>query len=127
MDIILQGKLDGIEVSKKLNHLKIPVVYLTANSEISTFERAKKTDPCGYIIKPFDSKELMYTIEIAINKLTTENKIRAIKNEFKLITDHSRDMIYKMNLSDMSYDYVNPAAEKLKATARMSFTVPKIC
>ncbi|ADZ09667.1 signal transduction histidine kinase [Methanobacterium lacus] len=121
MDIMLPGKMDGIEVSKKLSHLNIPVVYLTANSEPSTFERAKETDPYGYIIKPFDSKEFMYTIEIAINKLKTENKIRAMKNEFKLITDHSSDMIYNMNLSDMSYDYVNPAAEKLTGYSPAEF------
>ncbi|MTK64565.1 MAG: PAS domain S-box protein [Methanobacterium sp.] len=113
MDIMLPGKIDGVEVSKKLKLLKIPVVYLTANSEPATFERAKETDPYGYIIKPFDSRELKYAIELAINKKKNENKIRVLENEFKHITEHSSDMIYKMNLSDGSYEYVNPAAEKI--------------
>jgi PAS domain S-box-containing protein len=121
MDIMLPGKIDGVEVSKKLSPLKIPVVYLTANSEPATFERAKKTDPYGYIIKPFDSKEFKYTIDLAINKKNTESKIRDMKNEFKLITDHSSDMIYKMNLPDGSYEYVNPAAEKITGYSQDEF------
>ncbi len=125
MDIMLPGKIDGVEVSKKLSPLKIPVVYLTANSEPATFERAKKTDPYGYIIKPFDSKEFKYTIDLAINKKNAESKIRDMKNEFKLITDHSSDMIYKMNLSDGSYEYVNPAAEKITGYSQDEFYCSK--
>jgi PAS domain S-box-containing protein len=113
MDIMLPGNIDGVEVSKKLSHLEIPVVYLTAISESSTFERAKSTAPYGYLIKPFDSKELKYTIELAIHKSNSEKKIRSIKNEFKLLTDNSIDMIYRMNLSDGNFEYVNPAAEKI--------------
>lgn len=113
MDIMLPGKIDGVEVSQRLKHLEIPIVYLTALSETATFERAKSTAPYGYLIKPFDSKELKYTIELAIYKSISEKKIRSVKNEFKLLTDNSNDMIYRMNLADGSYDYVNPAAEKI--------------
>ena len=113
MDIMLPGKIDGIKVSNTLKHLEIPVIFLTALSDPITFERAKSTAPYGYLIKPFDSKELKYTIELAIYKSRSEKEIRSVKNEFKLLTDNSNDMIYRMNLNDGSFDYVNPAAEKI--------------
>jgi len=113
MDIMLPGKIDGVEVSNRLKHLEIPVVYLTALSEPATFERAKSTSPYGYLIKPFDSKELKYTIELAIYKSKSEKELRSVRNEFKLLTDNSNDMIYRMNLEDGNFDYVNPAAEKI--------------
>lgn len=121
MDIMLPGNIDGVEVSKKISYLEIPVVYLTAISEPATFERAKSTDPYGYLIKPFDSKELKYTIELAIQKSSSEKEIRSVKNEFKLLTDNSNDMIYRMNLGDGSFDYVNPAAEKITGYSQDEF------
>lgn len=121
MDIMLPGQMDGVDVSKRINHLEIPVVYLTANSEDSTFKRAKSTVPYGYLIKPFDTKELKYTIELALYKAQSEKKIKTMRNKFKLITDNSNDMIYKMNLSDGSFEYVNPAAEKITGFSQDEF------
>jgi len=113
MDIMLPGKIDGVEVSDRIKHLEIPVVFLTALSDHATFKRAKSTAPYGYLIKPFDSKELKYTIELALFKSRSEKEIRSVRNEFKLLTDNSNDMIYRMKLSDGSFEYVNVAAEKI--------------
>lgn len=121
MDIMLPGEIDGIEVSRRLKHLEIPIVYLTALSESATFERAKFTTPYGYLIKPFDSKELKYTIELAIYKSSSEKEIKSVKNEFKLLTDNSNDMIYRMSLIDGSFEYVNPAAEKITGYSQDEF------
>ena len=54
MDMILSGDVDGIEVASKIKNLNIPVIYLTAHSEESIIERAKVTEPYGYLIKPYD-------------------------------------------------------------------------
>jgi len=54
MDVVLDGKMDGIEAAGQIKtSFNIPVVYLTAYSDDSTLERAKVTDPFGYILKPF--------------------------------------------------------------------------
>ncbi|HML26239.1 response regulator [Methanomethylovorans sp.] len=67
MDIMLKGEIDGInaagEIRKRFN---IPVIYLTAYSDGDTIERAKLTEPYGYILKPFEEDDLRTTIEIAL-------------------------------------------------------------
>ena len=69
MDINLQGKLDGIETATQLNQeYDLPVIYLTAYAGESTLERAKKSKPYGYILKPFKERELCAAIEIAISR-----------------------------------------------------------
>ncbi len=54
MDIVLSGKMDGIEAADLIRtRLGIPVIYLSAHSDPMTLERAKLTEPSGYLIKPF--------------------------------------------------------------------------
>ncbi len=77
MDIMLEGKMDGIEAAEQIqNRLDIPVVYLTAYSDKKTLERAKITEPFGYILKPLEERELHSTIEIALYKHTIEKKLK---------------------------------------------------
>ncbi len=69
MDIMLKGEIDGIEAAQQIKEqFSIPVVYLTAHSDEKTLERAKLTEPYGYIIKPFTESDLTSNIEIAIHK-----------------------------------------------------------
>jgi two-component system, response regulator PdtaR len=69
MDIHIQGDMDGIETAELINsRFHIPVIYLTAHSDEKTIERATKTMPYGYLIKPFRMKEMYSTIEIALYK-----------------------------------------------------------
>lgn len=69
MDIRLEGEMDGIAAGDEIYHqLKIPVVYLTAHADEFTLERAIKTAPFGYIIKPFQSQSLQSTIKVALER-----------------------------------------------------------
>lgn len=69
MDINLAGLLDGVEVTSLIkNKTNIPVLYLTSDRDQSTLERAKLTNPDGYLIKPFDDDELVSAIEIALHR-----------------------------------------------------------
>ena len=69
MDIEIQGELDGIQTAEELIAISnVPVVYLTGRSDDETLERAIKTAPYGYIIKPFEPEDLKIAIEIALNK-----------------------------------------------------------
>ena len=77
MDIMLQGEMDGIEAAEYIwNNYRIPVIYLTANADVSTLNRAKNTGSFGYVIKPFKEKELHANIEMALSKNQEEEKIR---------------------------------------------------
>lgn len=74
MDIMLKGEIDGIhaagEIKKRFN---IPVIYLTAYSDEGTLQRAKLTEPYGYILKPFEEDDLRTAIEIALYKHQISN------------------------------------------------------
>lgn len=77
MDIKLQGGIDGIETAKKLRmEYDIPSVFLTAFAENGILERAKQSEPYGYLVKPYEQKELKATIEMALNKAKTDRGIR---------------------------------------------------
>jgi DNA-binding LytR/AlgR family response regulator len=76
LDIQLSGKKDGIDVAQKLNELyHIPFIFLTANSDGETIERAKKVNPHAYIVKPFTKEELFAAIEIAFNNYAANRSI----------------------------------------------------
>ncbi|MDD1694816.1 MAG: response regulator [Methanoregula sp.] len=69
MDINIQGDIDGIETAKMIKKgFNIPVVYVTSHSDGATLERAKATNPDGFIIKPFDDEDLRVAIELALKK-----------------------------------------------------------
>lgn len=67
MDITLGSGMDGIEAAKLIrNQADIPIVYLTAHSDAATLDRAKQTGPFGYVVKPYDNKDLQTAIEIGL-------------------------------------------------------------
>lgn len=74
IDIVLKGDMDGIELAYKIKELGIPFIYLTAHAEEDLVKKAMKTDPYGYIIKPFDQTKLRYSIEHAIYKKHMEHE-----------------------------------------------------
>ncbi len=77
MDIVLKGDMDGVEAAQKIrDSLDIPVVYLTAYSDEKTLKRAKVTEPFGYIIKPFEDRELHSAVEVALYKHKMESKLK---------------------------------------------------
>lgn len=84
MDIILKGMMDGIQaaeiISKKFD---IPIVFLTASTDEMTFQKAKLVAPYGYIIKPFEVRDLKNVLETVLYKVYSERKI---KEQQKIIT-----------------------------------------
>ncbi|SMF33421.1 HD domain-containing phosphohydrolase [Desulfovibrio gilichinskyi] len=77
MDIMLEGDLDGIDTAEVINgDGSIPVIYITAYADEETLKRAKITEPFGYIIKPFEDRELSLTIEMALYKHKAESSIK---------------------------------------------------
>lgn len=78
MDIVLKGQMSGVEAVERIrSRCNIPVVYVTAYADATTVQRAKVTEPFGYILKPFDAREVQTTIEIALYKHGMDKKLRA--------------------------------------------------
>lgn len=76
MDIVLDGKIDGLQTAEIIhNKYKIPIVYLTAYADDITLEKAKKSVPYGYLVKPFEITELKSAIEIALNSYINQQKL----------------------------------------------------
>ncbi|MEM9926334.1 MAG: ATP-binding protein [Cyanobacteria bacterium P01_D01_bin.50] len=99
MDMMLKGEMNGIQAAEIIiNSFNIPVVFLTAYSDESTLQKAKATQPFGYILKPFEESQLITTIEIALSKhqketvmrnaLQKEKEMRELKSRFISIVSH---------------------------------------
>jgi len=85
MDIVLAGKLDGIQTAEKIRALcGAPVIYLTAYADDKTFERAKLTGPSGYILKPVEITQLHIAIELALNRQDIDLNLK--KNHARIYT-----------------------------------------
>ena len=90
MDIMLKGDMNGIEAAKEIKvRFDVPVVYLTACSESKIVENAWKTGPMGYIVKPFDEKDLKKGIDVALHRHRME------KNELEKGSDKAEKDSYK--------------------------------
>ena len=77
MDIRLRGELDGIATVERIHeHSDVPVIFLTAFSDRQTIERAMRTRPFGYVVKPFQDVELRCAIEVALNRHQMERQVR---------------------------------------------------
>jgi DNA-binding NarL/FixJ family response regulator len=77
MDIALSNGSDGIEAAKRIRgKLDIPIVYLSAHADVATLERAKVTEPSGYVVKPYNERELHATIELALHRHDREKRLR---------------------------------------------------
>ncbi|HJQ31071.1 MAG TPA: ATP-binding protein [Pyrinomonadaceae bacterium] len=77
MDIMLRGGMDGVEAALRIREgCGAPVVYLTAYADDSTLRRAKAAEPLGYLLKPFEERELRTAIETALYKHRAEMRLR---------------------------------------------------
>ena len=77
MDINLRGRIDGIAAAEKLrDRWEVPVIFLTGNADDVTFERAKAACPLGYVLKPFDVRQLQIVVEVALARHAAERAVR---------------------------------------------------
>lgn len=113
MDIRIIGEMDGIATATKiLQQLDIPVVYLTAHADEDTLAKAKRTSPYGYIIKPFDERELRTTIEIALYKHKQEQKLKINAQWLETVLKSIGDGVIATD-NQGCITFLNPAAEEL--------------
>jgi PAS domain S-box-containing protein len=100
MDIKLAGEIDGVEAARQIyDRFQTPVVYLTAYADDETLQRAKITAPFGYIIKPFESKKLHTSIEIALYKNKMERKLKESELRFRTLASCSPVGIFQTDIN----------------------------
>lgn len=121
-DVNLNAEKDGIEIIEDLTQLKpVPVVYLTAYDNSEIVERAKKTSPYAYLLKPFNESQLLLTLDlaqlnfkkhdnsIAFNE-ENDNKLRCLTKREKEVLiviaagKTSKEIAYTLNISQHTVD-----------------------
>jgi len=109
MDIVLKGDMDGVTAAEKIRTNKnVPTVFLTAYADDQTLQRAKLTDPFGYIIKPFQQNDLRVAIEIALHRHEIEAKMRDSLKAAEAVRESVEEKSYRQN------QYISMAAHELR-------------
>ena len=113
MDIQLRGKVDGIQAAEQIRrNYDIPVVYLTAYADDNTLQRAKITEPFGYVIKPFEERDLASTIEMALYKHQIDKKLKQSERWLATTLKSIGDGVIATD-TDGEIKFMNPIAEQL--------------
>ncbi len=106
MDIMLKGEMDGVAAADQIREkYHVPVVYLTAYADEVTLERAKVTEPFGYMLKPFEVKEIRTTVEIALYKSKMERLLQESEERYALAVNGANDGIWDWDLVNNTIYY----------------------
>lgn len=121
MDITLQGDMDGIEAAERIYNLyDIPIIFLTSHSDEATIKRAMRSNPFGYLIKPFNDRELYSNIEMTLHKHSVIKKVEPnalIDSTLRLVSDAVITVAVDGEITRM-----NPPAQALTGYSREEAT-----
>lgn len=113
MDIKLEGAMDGVEAARHIrSRFDIPVIYLTAYADEETLEQAKVTESYGYILKPFQERELRASVEMALYKHQMESKSREKERWLGTTLKSIGDAVIATDRKER-ITFMNPVAETL--------------
>jgi signal transduction histidine kinase len=109
MDIVLKGHMDGVTAAEKIRiNTNVPTVFLTAYADDKTLQRAKLTNPFGYIVKPFQQNDLRVAIEIALHRHEIETKMRQALQDSETARESVEEKARRQN------QYISMAAHELR-------------
>jgi len=113
MDIRLKGDLGGIEAADRVRELYgIPVIFVTAHADEDTLQRAKRVGPIGYLLKPFEEKELRLTVETAVFKWEMDRELRRREEHYRVLVERLREGIVQLDLQER-FTFANQAAHQI--------------
>ncbi len=122
MDIRLEGDLDGVDAAQQIrNRCQVPLVFLTAYADDETLERARVTEPFGYLLKPFEDSQLRTVIEMALYKHTAERKLRESERRYAVTLESIGDAVIATD-NQSRVTFLNPVAEALTGWPRVEAT-----
>jgi DNA-binding LytR/AlgR family response regulator len=127
LDIHIEGNLDGIEVAEKVHEFNpyIPVIFITSHQDNTLFQRAKSTKPYAFLIKPFDQKTLLRTIELAFQQYQTQITLLPevfLPDSLFIKIDQIHKKIYFSEIGYIEADdhYLNIITQKRKYLVRFT-------
>ncbi|MDO9576776.1 MAG: response regulator [Candidatus Cloacimonadales bacterium] len=114
MDIVLAGEINGIQTALKIQELvDVPVIYLTAYANENILEGAKITQPYGYLIKPFQERELYATIEMAFYRYKLEHDLKSNEKKYRILFNSIADPVFIFSKNDDHFLDCNDAVQKI--------------
>ncbi len=117
MDIGLKRGMDGVETAQEIRtQYDLPIIYVTSYTDPETLERAKSTDPHGYITKPFDDVELCTAVDVALYKHSFEKQLKERQWLLSTTLGSVADAVIATD-SSSTITFLNPAAMKLTGWA----------
>jgi PAS domain S-box-containing protein len=113
MDIHLRGEMDGVEAAQVIRErFGVPVIYLTAFADPTTLQRARITEPFGYLLKPFEERELHVVIEMALQRHDLQRRLEESERWLAATLRSLGDTIIATD-AQWRVRFMNPAAEQL--------------
>ncbi|MDA1299044.1 MAG: EAL domain-containing protein [Proteobacteria bacterium] len=126
MDINLRDDIDGVEASIRIRaEYDVPVIFCTAYSNEETLQRAKISDPYGYVLKPFDNRELEINIEIALYKHRMERDLAETRQRLDVTLSNVSDGVIAADASGEIF-LMNPVASKITGWCRSGSFKPNL-
>ena len=118
MDVHIEGPIDGIEVARQICRAReVPVVFLTAFTDVETLRRAKMVEPYGYIVKPFDQRDLHAAVQIALHKGAADRRLRESHEDLRTILDAQRPGTVMLD-AEGKITFASRAARNMTQTVR---------
>lgn len=120
LDIKLKGDQDGIHIAEHIRErYNIPVIFLTSYVDQETLDRAKVTEPYGYIVKPFNDSDLKTTVEMALFKFSRDREVRESQQRLANALARVEESIIVVD-TDARITYLNEKAENMLGYATTS-------
>ncbi len=113
MDIVLAGSMDGVAAARRIREeADIPVIYLSANADAATVERARDTMPYGYLNKPINERDLMTGIDAALQQHGMDRRLRESEEKYRGLVESMTDMVIATD-ENGTVTYVSPQVKHM--------------
>ena len=83
MDIQLRGDMDGIQAAEQIRNLRVPLIYISGHCDGPVLERAQRTEPYGYILKPYRTADLRISVEMSLQRYRAEQERVRLLQRFR--------------------------------------------
>ena len=127
MDVNLGSPIDGVAAAEEIQKFAdIPFIFATAYADNATVERVKKTSPYGYLIKPYDNRELIVAIETSLYKHSYDKKLKEQEMMFRTLSNFAYEWEFWI-LPNKEFKYCSPSCERITGYKAEEFiTNPKL-